>query len=86
MRRFICSFKVKIYKIFAIFIGVFLSVKGTGGLAKGSVIGGLSTIIIFIIFAFISGQRVSALTFIVDLIFGLLVGAIIGVMAVNRRG
>ena len=72
-------------KIFSIFIGVFFSVRGRGGIAKGSVIGGLSTVVTFVIFALISGQKVSALAFTVDTIFGVIIGAIIGIMAVNRR-
>lgn len=72
-------------KIFSIFIGVFFSVKANGGILKGSLIGGLSTVVIFVIFAIISGQKVALISFFADILFGVIVGGIIGIMAVNRK-
>ena len=72
-------------KIFSIFIGVFFSVRANGGILKGSLIGGLSTVVIFVIFAIISGQKVTLISFFADILFGVIVGGIIGIMAVNRK-
>jgi putative membrane protein (TIGR04086 family) len=71
-------------KIISIFIGVFFSVKGSLGLLKGGLIGVFSTVITFIVFAFMGGS-ISSSSVIIDSLFGGLTGAIVGIMAVNRK-
>ena len=75
----------QLLKIFSVFIGVFFCVKGKGGVIKGGMIGLFSTALTYLIFALISGQKVSATSFVVDCVFALIVGAIVGIMAVNRK-
>ena len=73
-------------KIFAIFIGVFFTVKGKLGFVKGGLVGLLSTIVNFILFALIGGEKVNIVPFLIECAFSLIVGAVCGVIAVNRKG
>lgn len=71
-------------KIISIFVGVFFSIKGRLGFLKGGLVGLFSTVIIFIVFAFMGGDITAGST-IIDSIFGAFIGAIVGVLAVNRK-
>ena len=71
-------------KIISIFVGVFFSIKGRLGFLKGGLVGLFSTVIIFIVFAFMGGDLTAGST-IIDSIFGAFIGAIVGVLAVNRK-
>ncbi len=71
-------------KIISIFVGVFFSIKGRLGFLKGGLVGLFSTVIIFIVFAFMGGELTAGST-IIDSIFGAFIGAIVGVLAVNRK-
>jgi putative membrane protein (TIGR04086 family) len=72
-------------KIISVFLGVITSVRGKMGLVKGIIIGALATIFTYIIFAFISGSVQFGKEFFCDLIFGLIVGGISGIIAVNIK-
>ena len=71
-------------KTISIFTGVFFSIKGNLGFLKGALVGLFSIIIIFIVFAFMGGS-ISTSSVIIDSLFGVIVGAIVGVVAVNRK-
>jgi putative membrane protein (TIGR04086 family) len=71
-------------KIISIFVGVFFSIKGRLGFLKGGLVGLFSTVIIFIVFAFMGGDLTAGST-IIDSVFGAFIGAIVGVLAVNRK-
>lgn len=72
-------------KIFSLFIGVFFSIKGKLGFVKGGVVGIVSTLITFLLFALISGQTVGVATFFIEVVFSLIIGAVFGIIAVNRK-
>lgn len=75
----------QIIKVVAVFSGCFLCVRGKGGLPKGAIIGALSTFLTYCIFALISGGSVFGLALLIDLIFGVVVGAVSGIITVNVR-
>ncbi len=72
-------------KIFALFIGVFFTIKGKVGFIKGGVVGLVSTLITFLLFKLISGQSATFLSVFLECVFCSLIGAIFGVLAVNRK-
>jgi putative membrane protein (TIGR04086 family) len=72
-------------KVFSIFIGVFFSVKGKLGFLKGGIVGIFSTVLTFVLFSLVGGESVSAGAFFIDSLFGLIVGAVCGIIAVNRK-
>ena len=72
-------------KIFSIFIGVFFSIRGRLGFLKGGLVGLFSTVLTFVLFALVGGEKVSVGAFFIDCVFGLIVGAVCGVIAVNRK-
>ena len=51
-------------KIVSIFVGVFFSIKGRLGFLKGGLVGLFSTVIIFIVFAFMGGDLTAGSTII----------------------
>lgn len=71
-------------KIIAIFLGVFFSVKGGGGLIKGVIIGGLSFLITALLFLIIGGESFS-FKIIWEVLLAMVVGGIAGTLAVNVR-
>ena len=73
-------------KILAVFIGCFVSVKGSSGLVKGAVSGALSTLLIYAIFALMSGSRIFSAEMLIDLLITAVVGGISGIAAVNAKG
>lgn len=72
-------------KIISVFIGVFFTVKESKGFIKGSAVGLFSSVITFLLFALIGGESASFLSFFLDTLFCLIVGGIVGIMAVNRK-
>lgn len=72
-------------KILSIFLGCFFCISGKNGLIKGILIGVLSTVITYLIFAFIGGEIPFGTSFLVDLVFGLIVGGVSGIIAVNVK-
>lgn len=72
-------------KILSVFLGVSVSVRGKMGLIKGLAIGVVSTVVTYLLFTLIGGEISFGTPFFVDLLFGLIVGAISGVIVVNVR-
>ena len=72
-------------KILSVFLGVSVSVRGKMGLIKGLAIGVVSTVVTYLLFALIGGEISFGTPFFIDLLFGLIVGAISGVIVVNIR-
>ena len=72
-------------KVLAVFLGCTFSIKESMGFIKGVLIGGLSTLLICLIFAFIGGQQSLTSSLIVEVIFGVVVGAISGIVSVNLK-
>ena len=73
-------------KAVSVFIGCFFSVKGRLGIAKGAIGGAVCTLLLYLIFALISGSAVFSLQMLADLGFTALIGGISGIVAVNARG
>ena len=71
-------------KIVSLFLGCFFRIKGGKGLLKGVSVGIIYTVLIYSIFSLIGGNAFGA-GFFIDLAFGLAVGAVSGVVAVNLK-
>lgn len=72
-------------KIFALFVGIFFTIKGKIGFLKGAIVGLVSTLITFLLFKLISGHSASFLSILLECVFCSIIGAIFGVLAVNRK-
>ncbi len=72
-------------KAVAIFIGCLSSIMGNKGLIKGALVGLFGTVLTFLVFALFGGEISFGLSFFIDIIFGSILGAISGVVAVNVR-
>lgn len=70
-------------KALAIFLGCITSVRDSKGLVKGMINGGVGMIFIYLIFAIIGGTLSFGLSFFIDIIFGVIVGGISGILSVN---
>ena len=77
----------QVIKGVSIFFGVFLGIKGHKqmGLVKGMFIGLSFTIIAFLTFSTLDGTFVFDRTFLSDLVFGAIIGAICGIICVNLK-
>lgn len=72
-------------KVLSIFIGVFSCSGKNLGLVKGCLVGAFSIIITHLIFSLIGGNISFGLSFIIDVLFGLIVGGISGTISVNMK-
>ena len=72
-------------KILSIFLACNFSIKSKGGFVKGAIIGLLSTLVTYLIFALMGSGANFDGSFILDLVFGLIVGAISGTITVNLK-
>ncbi len=74
-------------KIISIFVGTFIVLKTCQhkGLVTGACIGIIYTILAFLIFSLLGGTFNLNLSLLIDSIFALVIGAICGVFAVNKK-
>ncbi len=72
-------------KVLAIFVGCYASLRDEKGLFKGVVAGIFGILATFLIFALISGSIALGFSFVWDMIFGVLVGGLSGIVAVNLK-
>ena len=72
-------------KVLATFIGCFFSIKGDKGFIKGLIYGGIITIITFLFFSILSGTFVFSVSFFWEILLGLTVGAVAGIVSVNKK-
>lgn len=72
-------------KILSVFLGCMFFVRGSAGLLRGALIGAISTLITYLLFSLFGSQMQFGFSFIIDLIFLLVVGGISGVIAVNVK-
>ncbi|MBO5851901.1 MAG: TIGR04086 family membrane protein [Clostridia bacterium] len=72
-------------KCIAVFLGCFFSIKGEKGLIKGAVFGGVIAIICYTVFSLISNSFSFSLTLLWEVLLGIAIGAITGIIAVNRK-
>ena len=77
----------QVIKGLSIFIGVFVGLKKSKelGLLNGLLIGLFYTIIAFLIFACLGGVYKLDITFLTDILFGGVMGAICGIICVNLK-
>ncbi|MBR1890570.1 MAG: TIGR04086 family membrane protein [Clostridia bacterium] len=77
----------QVIKGVSIFFGVFLGIRGhkQNGLIKGSLIGLGFTIVAFLTFSLLDGAFVFDKTFFNDIVFGMIIGAICGIICVNLK-
>lgn len=73
-------------KVIAVFIGCFFSVKGKLGIVKGGISGALCTVLLYAVFALMSGSGIFSVQTLADMLFTAVVGGIAGIIAVNLRG
>lgn len=71
-------------KIISLFLGCFFKIKGGKGLVKGVLVGIFYTVFIYLVFTVIGGGAFGT-GFLLDIAFGLVVGAVSGVVAVNLK-
>lgn len=72
-------------KIIAIFLGCSFSVRQNNGALKGGIIGAGATAVTYLLFALIGGGAEFGFGFLFDLIFGIIVGGISGIISVNVK-
>lgn len=74
-----------IIKYLSVIIGSIVAVKGTSkGLVKGGLFGILYTCLAFVTFSFLSKSFAPDLTTLLDLASSILLGAIVGIIKVNK--
>ena len=72
-------------KLLSVFLGCFFSVKGEKGFIKGLTIGVLATLITYLLFSLIGGQKFFSLALLIDLLFGIAIGTVSGIVTVNVK-
>ena len=72
-------------KIVSLFLGASFSIKENKGLIKGLILGGFYALIVSLVFRLLGGGYSTFLSFILDFIFCLLVGAIFGIILINTK-
>lgn len=72
-------------KILAVFIGCMFSLRGKNGYLKGMLVGLIGTVVIFATFSLIGGELSFGVPFFIDLAFGLILGGVFGIVAVNIK-
>ena len=73
-------------KVISVFLGCFFAVKGNLGIVKGGLAGAVFTLLLYAVFAIISGAGLFSLEMLVDIGLTAVVGGISGVIAVNMKG
>ncbi len=72
-------------KVFSVFFACLFCLRGRMGYLKGGAVGLLVFIFTYLIFALFAGSKVFVGGFILDLVFGTLIGVISGIIAVNFK-
>ena len=72
-------------KCLSVFLGCFMSVKGEKGLIKGAFFGAVISIICYVVFSLISGSFNFNIALVWEILLGVAIGAVAGVIAVNKK-
>ena len=72
-------------KILSVFIGCMAGINVKGGFSKGVLIGAFGTLLTYVLFSFFGTEITFGVSFIVDVIFLSVCGAIAGIIAVNVK-
>lgn len=75
-----------VIKYLSVIVGSLIAIKGTSmGLVKGGLFGFFYTILAFVVFSFLAKSFALDLTTLLDLASSILLGAIVGIIKVNRK-
>lgn len=72
-------------KCIAVFLGCFFSIKGEKGLLKGVVFGTAISVVCYVIFSLISSSFSFSIMLLWEVLLGLCIGAVTGIIAVNKK-
>lgn len=73
-------------KAISVVFGSMIAVKGESrGLLKGALFGGVYIVFAFIVFGLLAGSFEIGLSFLLDLVFSVILGGIVGIVKVNKR-
>ncbi len=72
-------------KVVSVFVGCFFMINGRLGFVKGAVSGLVYSVVVYLVFALISGSSPFTTQLLIDCVFTCIVGSLSGVVAVNRR-
>lgn len=75
----------QIFKVVAVAVGAFIFVKGTKGYLKGAFVGLCATLVSYLLFSVIGGSFAVSLTFLLEILIAVVVGAASGAVAVNLK-
>ena len=75
----------QLIKILAVFLGCMFTVRGGLGFLKGGIIGLVGTALTYLVFSFIGGNVSFGVSGLLDIFFGLIIGIISGIIAVNIK-
>lgn len=77
----------QVIKVLSILIGTIIAVKKTKqkGLISGIFVGLLYTVLAFVVFSALNGSFKFDITLLIDIVFGVIAGAICGVIGVNVK-
>ena len=77
---------VLLIKGISVFVGAFFAVKGSSkGLIKGSLFGLVYILVAFVIFSFLAGEFQFTISTLLDVIFAMLLGGLVGIFKVNKK-
>lgn len=75
----------QVIKVLSVFCGAILCVSGNKGIIKGVIIGIFSVAVTYLLFALMGGEGLFDVGFFLDVVFGAVIGAVSGVIAVNVK-
>ncbi len=75
----------QVIKILAVFLGCFFSIEGEKGLLKGLGLGALITVVIYVIFSLIAKTNIFTLAILWEILLGVAVGGLSGIISVNAK-
>ena len=76
----------RLIKAISVIFGSMIAVKGENrGLLKGALFGGVYIVFAFIVFGLLAGSFEIGLSFLLDLVFSVILGGIVGIVKVNKR-
>lgn len=81
----VIKFGNQFLKALSVFLGCIISIKGKNGFVKGALIGLVGNALTVLIFSLISGASVSLYALMIDAVFGFIIGALAGAVAVNLK-
>ena len=75
----------QLIKILSVFIGCFFSISGDKGLLKGLILGTVITLITYLIFSIIAKTNVFSVSILWEILLGIAVGGLSGIISVNVK-